>query len=152
VSLGSGARLRNIGQEQASEIMHGLLKNVYRAFDFRDEEDVYTKLAISVSGDLLADIYLQSRQSMVIAQAGGAQAKVRDIAVESVAVSASEKHKGAFDFRSTWNAAGTVGHWGHIHMRRNRYDAIVTIKPVEGAWKIIDLEMLDETRIDPFAQ
>jgi hypothetical protein len=152
VSLGSGARLRNIGEEQASQIMHGLLKNVYRAFDFREEDDVYTKLAISVSGDLLADVYLQSRQSMVIEQAGGARAKVKTVDVESVIVSASEKHAGAFDFRSTWNAAGMVGHWGHIHMRQNRYDAIVTVKPVDGAWKIIGLEMLNEIRIDPFAQ
>ncbi|MDH4008078.1 MAG: hypothetical protein OEU35_08450, partial [Desulfuromonadales bacterium] len=53
--------------------------------------------------------------------------------------------------KAQWTALGQVGHWGHIHTRQNRYDAIVTIKPVDEAWKIIDLELLEETRIDPFA-
>jgi hypothetical protein len=89
---------------------------------------------------------------MVIEQAGGARANVQNIAVESVTAVVSEKHKNAFNLNAVWNAAGTVGHWGHIHMRRNRYKALVTVKPIEGAWKIVALEMLDETRIDPFAQ
>ena len=55
------------------------MKNVYRAFDFRAEADVYEKLAMSVSGDLLADIYLQNRKSLAIQQAGGAQAKVKEV-------------------------------------------------------------------------
>ena len=45
---------------------------------------------------------------------------------------------------------GKVGHWGHVHSRQNRYDAIVTIKPVAGAWKVVDLELLEEKRLfDP---
>ncbi len=46
---------------------------------------------------------------------------------------------------------GTVGHWGHVHTRRNLYDAIVTIEAVDGAWKITDLEVIEENRIDPSA-
>ena len=45
-----------------------------------------------------------------------------------------------------------MGHWGHIHMRRNLYDAIVRIEAVNGSWKITDLELLEEKRIDPNAQ
>ncbi len=46
---------------------------------------------------------------------------------------------------------GTVGHWGHVHTRQNLYDAIVTIAAVDGAWKITDLEVIEENRIDPSA-
>ena len=67
--------------ERANALVETLLKNVYRAFDFREEDDVYDKLALTVSGDLLADIYLQSRQSFAVQQAGGAQAKVQDVAL-----------------------------------------------------------------------
>ena len=42
---------------------------------------MYDRLAISVSGDLLEDIYLQNRKSMVIEQAGGAQAKVKKVEI-----------------------------------------------------------------------
>ena len=128
------------------------MKNVYRAFDFRDEEDVYDKLTICISGELLADLYLQQRRSLVVEQAGGAQAKVKEVAIEDVEVSKSTRHDGALALRAQWTALGQVGHWGHIHSRQNRYDAIVTIKPVAGAWKIIDLELLEEKRIDSYAK
>jgi len=152
VPLGGSARASQFSDDDGQVVLDSLLKNVYRAFDFRDEEDVYDKLAICVSGDLLANLYLEQRKSLVVEQAGGAQAKVEQVAIEDVAVSDSAKHAGALDLKAQWTALGQVGHWGHIHTRQNRYDAIVTIKPVDGTWKIIALDLLEETRIDPFAQ
>jgi len=151
VPMGGNARASQFSAKDGQAVLDSLLQNVYRAFDFRDEEDVYDKLAICVSGDLLADLYLEQRKSLVVEQAGGAQAKVEQVVIEAVVVSDSEQHAGALDLKAQWTALGQVGHWGHIHTRQNRYDAIVTIKPVDGAWKIIDLELLEETRIDPFA-
>jgi len=147
VPVGGSARASQFSAKDGRAILNSLMKNVYRAFDFRDEEDVYDKLAISISGDLLADLYLQQRKSLVVEQAGGAQAKVEVVAVEDVMVSKSTRRDGALDLRAQWTALGLVGHWGHIHSRQNHYDAIVTIKPVAGAWKIIDLELLEEKRL-----
>ena len=146
------AQASRMTEDDARLILDSLLKNVYRAFDFRGEEDVYDKLAISVSGDLLSDIYLQHRKSMVVEQAGGAQARVKEIEIQGVQVEDSPKKKNALNFRAEWTALGTVGHWGHIHNRQNLYDAILTLAPVDGSWKIIDLELLEEKRIDPYAQ
>ena len=142
------ARANQITEEDANAILHSLLKNVYRAFDFREESDVYDKLAVSVSGDLLSDIYLQQRKSFAVEQAGGAQAKVKNIAVEKVEVAESGEIDNALEFKAVWTAAGTVGHWGHIHTRQNRYDAILTLNVVDGSWKIINIELLEEKRID----
>ena len=64
-----------------------------------------------------------------------------------MSVHESLRHPGAIDLKATWTALGSVGHWGHIHSRQNRYDAIVTILPVEGTWKIVDLELLEEKRL-----
>ena len=150
ISIGGNAVAHQITKEDAAELIHSLMKNVYRAFDFREEDDVYDKLAVSVTGDLLTDIYLQSRKSLQIEQAGGAQAKVEEVEVLEAAAQESGKQKGAIDIRTKWSAAGTVGHWGHIHARKNLYDAIVTITPIDGVWKISSLEQLDETRVDPF--
>jgi hypothetical protein len=146
------AKASQITEEDGNAILHSLLKNVYRAFDFREESDVYDKLAVSVSGDLLSDIYLQQRKSFAVEQAGGAQAKVEDIVVEKVTVAESTKVDNALVFKAVWSAMGTVGHWGHIHTRQNLYDAEVTLQPVNGAWKIVDLEVLEEKRIDPFGK
>ena len=140
-----------LGDKAAEKILESLLRNVYRSFDFREEEDVYDRLATSVSGDLLSAIYLQNRKSLIVTQAGGARARVKEIEIIDVKVDHPKDRPLALLFRSKWTAMGTVGHWGHIHTRKNRYEANITVEPVDGAWKITHLELLEEKRIDPYA-
>lgn len=151
-SIGSSARASQISDEDSRSITLSLLKNVYRAFDFRDEEDVYDKLAISVSGDLLKEVYLQSRQSMIIEQAGGAQAKIKEVTVLDTEVQESKAPDGAVAIRTKWMAVGSVGHWGHLHTRQNVYDAILNLAIADGSWKIVGIDLLEEKRVDPFAK
>lgn len=152
VPIGKPAALApRVSPEEANLVLQSLLKNVYRAFDFRREEDVYDKLAVSVSGDLLSDIYLQNRKSLAVQKAGGAQAKVKEVEIVDVVVQPHPKRPLALAFESTWTAFGSVGHWGHVHARKNRYHANVVVEPVKGVWKITDLELLEEKRVDPYA-
>ncbi len=134
--------------QQARELLQVLLKNVYRAFDFREEEDVYDKLAISISGDQLTETYLENRRSFAVQQAGGAQAKIKSVEIEEAVAEGLDGRPLAFVIKGKWTAEGTVGHWGHVHTRRNRYDALVTVEATDGAWKITDIEILEEQRID----
>ena len=142
--------VQSLTDEEATAILHSLLKNVYRAFDFRQETEVYDKLALSVEGDLLADIYLQNRKSFAVKKAGGAQAKVQEIEVLSVHTESLSDRSAAFVLKGKWTAMGTVGHWGHVHTRKNQYEARVTVEPVEGYWKITGLELLEEKRVEPY--
>ena len=144
-----GVMLNSLDQQEAQTILNSLLKNVYRAFDFREESDVYDKLAISVQGDLLADIYLQNRQSFAVKKAGGAQARVNSVEVVSAKARPADGQDKSFILDAIWTAQGSVGHWGHVHMRKNYYDAAITIKVVDGSWKITALELLEEKRIEP---
>ncbi len=137
--------------DNAVTVLNSLLKNIYRSFDFREEEDVYDRLATSVQGNLLSEIYLQNRKSMVVTQAGGARARVKEVKILDVDVNNPDNNSLALLFRAKWTAMGTVGHWGHIHMRKNEYEANITVEPVGGAWKITGLELLEEKRIDPYA-
>jgi hypothetical protein len=141
-----------MSDKKAVAVLESLLKNIYRSFDFREEEDVYDRLATSVSGDLLSEIYLQNRKSLVVTQAGGAQARVKEINIQDVEVSPLKDRPLGLLFHAKWTALGTVGHWGHIHTRKNQYDANITVEPVDAAWKITDLELLDEKRIDSYAK
>jgi hypothetical protein len=138
--------------KQAVAVLDSLLNNVYRAFDFREEDAVYDRLATSVSGDLLRDIYMQNRKSLVVTQAGGARARVKEVEIQDVKVKHHEARPLALLFHSKWTALGTVGHWGHIHIRKNQYEANITVEPVKGVWKITGLELLEEKRIDSYAQ
>jgi len=146
------AMVPRLEDEQAVQILDSLLRNVYRSFDFREEEDVYDRLEKSVSGELLEEIYLQNRRSFEVQRAGGAKAKVKDVEILDVAVEGHPERPLAYVFRVEWTAMGEVGHWGHIHMRQNQYTANITAEPVEGAWRITGLELLEEKRIDPYAR
>jgi len=124
-------------------VLDNLLKNIYRSFDFREEEAVYDRLATSVSGDLLSEIYLQNRRSLVVTQAGGARARVKEVEILDVDVNQLDDRALGLLFHAKWTAMGTVGHWGHIHMRKNQYEANITVET--------DLELLEEKRIDSYA-
>ena len=141
-----------MSDKKAVAVLESLLKNIYRSFDFREQEDVYDRLATSVSGDLLSDIYLQNRKSLVVTQAGGARARVKEVKIQDVKVSPLRDRPLGLLFHAKWTALGTVGHWGHIHTRENKYEANIAVEPVRGAWKITNLELLEERRIDPYAQ
>jgi hypothetical protein len=141
----------HLDDAQAQQLLQALLKNVYRAFDFRDESDVYDKLALSIEGDLLTDIYLQNRKSFAVQKAGGAQAKVKAVDIQHAQAERQAGDTPTYAIRGQWTATGTVGHWGHVHTRQNQYDAIVTVKAHQGDWKISGMELLEEQRIDPAA-
>jgi hypothetical protein len=132
-------------EERMSEVMSGLLHNIYRAFDYRDEERIYDTLARSVTGDLLTAIYLEARSGLELASQGGARVKVKEI--DLIEFEAKSANSGGFSATATWNVAGSVGHWGHVHQRRNQYRAELNVAPVDGEWKLVALEILEEERL-----
>jgi hypothetical protein len=136
-----------VTDEETGEILTGILRNVYGAFDYREESIIYDTLERSVAGELLTDIYLETRRSLELENQGGAQAKVKEVEMleaEQRPLSSSEM---GFAARSTWNVAGSVGHWGHIHQRINQYEAEFEVKAIDGVWKITSLELLQEERM-----
>ncbi len=133
--------------EEAPGVMNALIHNVYRAFDRRDERLVYDRLAMSISGELLSDIYLQMRKSIELENQGGAQVKVDEVVLEEIVPEEASDTK-TLSYLCRWNVSGSVGHWGHIHQRRNHYEALVTIKPTDDSWKITQIQLRDERRGD----
>jgi len=132
-------------EELSTNILEGLLTNVYRSFDVRDEDQVYDRLAISVAGQQLSEIYLQNRQSLELENRGGARAQVDE--VEVLEVSQVERWENGFKALTVWTVSGSVSHFGHTHYRQNQYQADVIFAPVEGSWKIKKIDVLDEERV-----
>jgi len=126
--------------------LHALLYNIYRALDFRDEEVVFDRLEQSLAGDILEQVYLEMRQGLRLENQGGARVRVREVDV--VGVSPEEPSQpDTLRYRTKWNATGTVGHWGHTHVRTNAYDALVTLAQIGDRWKIAGIEILEEQRV-----
>lgn len=133
-------------EERSAKIINGLLTNVYRSFDYRNEEAVYDRLAISVMGDQLTQTYIEQRKGLEIENRGGASAKVDDVDVLKVHnVTSGEGND--FGIETTWTINGSVSHFGHMHYRQNRYRAIIWITPEDGNWKIQQIDMIDEERL-----
>jgi hypothetical protein len=136
----------NPSEAQARRVLAGILPNVYRAFEFREESAAYDRLAVSVTGETLTEIYLEHRRALEMEERGGARARVEAVEVTSVS-SVAPGPDGGFDARASWSVGGTVTHFGHRHFRQNRYEAQVLVVPVEGTWKIRSIDVLDERRV-----
>ncbi|QSA97722.1 hypothetical protein [Methylococcus sp. EFPC2] len=135
----------NITDEaRLKDMLRPLLHNAYRAFQLRDEEAVYDRLAKSLDGPLLEDTYLQHRRALLQRAKGlGGVGRVERVTI-------TEAHALAFPNRSDpevrvrWIAHGVVAHWGHSHPRDNYYEARLRIHgDEEGAWKIVALHFVD---------
>ena len=70
---------------------------------------------------------------------------MKEIELESL--TAERTDGGAFLADATWTVSGSVGHWGHVHQRRNRVRAELLVAPVDGDWKLVDLELIEESRL-----
>ncbi|MEP1471923.1 MAG: hypothetical protein ABJK20_09060 [Halieaceae bacterium] len=133
-------------QGRASAIVGDLLHNIYRSFDYREEADIYDVLALSVSGELLTDIFLETKRSLVLANQGGAEAKVKDVLVNAVEVLPDDADD-SFLVEVDWTVQGSVGHWGHIHQRSNRYLARLRVGVDGERWKLQEMSVLQEERL-----
>ena len=144
-----------IPADEAADIFGRLHTNIFRAFDYADESDVYQALAKSVDGALLRDLYLQINQSLRVQEQGGAVAvieKVNLIDGNPAPVSEADKKPAiGFGYDATWILDGTIEHWGHIHERTNQYRARFVVEFLEtdgetAGWKITDIQ---DTQFEP---
>ena len=142
VTIGGGSAP---DEETLAPVMQTLLANVYHAFDFRDESRIYDTLAHSADGDVLEDVYLETQRALALQNQGGARVKIDEVVVE--AATSEDASGDSLVCDCTWTASGSVGHWGHVHRRANRYRARFTLQPKDGTWKVTALELLDEERL-----
>jgi hypothetical protein len=130
-----------LSEQETEDILTSLFHNVYRSFDLHDENLIYDRLAKSISGELLSDVYLETRESMEVKNQGGLRVSVKEVIVtelESVDDNAEEPA-----FRCRWRVSAWIGHWGHVHRRENEYVAHIKIGARDGTWKITAMELLD---------
>jgi hypothetical protein len=134
---------------EAVEIFKVLHANIYRAFDYESEDDVYGTLAQSVGDQLLYEVYKEVYGSLILRDQGGAMCTIDN--VETLSANLADGAEGSeLSFRvfCHWRVSGTVAHWGHIHRRINEYKALYTVARLQGAWKIVDVRVKEQSRID----
>ncbi len=134
-----------LDKQQARPVLKQLLWNVYQAFESVQEDATYDQLAYSISGSLRETLYLQNRQALLLEDGGWS--KVKRIEIQRLADSSNlEGDSHLFDCE--WLVVGEVIHWGHQHRRENVYRANIKIAPIDGTWKIVELESISQQRVD----
>ncbi len=134
-----------LDKQQARPVLKQLLWNVYQAFESVQEDATYDQLAYSVSGDLRETLYLQNRQALLLEDGGWS--KVKKIEIQSL-TDRSDLLSDGYLFDCEWLVVGEVIHWGHQHRRENVYRANIKIAPIEGYWKIVELESISQQRVE----
>lgn len=149
---GTSSPTPELTDEQKRSIFEPLHANLYLAFDYADESDVYDALERSVDGPLLEEFYRQIFASLIQAEQGGVLGIVTDVQRSGLDIlpagGATETSTPAFTVRHVWDVEGTVYHWGHSHSRVNEYEAEFDIAATQAGWRIVGQRVLSQRRID----
>jgi hypothetical protein len=136
---------------QARAVFEPLHTNIYRAFDFTNQSDVYDSLARSVHGDLLDELYNQIHEGLVMQEEGGAVSEVQDLRLKDLlieSVGLDDTGSPTFSARCQWEVDGAVFHSNHSHWRTNQYEARYGVAATASGWRIVAHEILAARRVD----
>jgi hypothetical protein len=134
--------------EAARHILRQTLSKTYHAFNLDDEDELYDRLSETVTENLVADIYLDSRRKLTNGVRQGAQVTVRAVDVVSVEdeVAGTDPSAG-YTYQCTWAVTARVTHLQHVHHRRNIYSGTLLIKRSDDRWKIDRIALTSEDRV-----
>lgn len=137
--------------QEALAIFQPLHTNIYRAFDYVDESDVYDALARSVDGPLLDTLYNQIYRSLIMQDQGGAVSRVETVTpveteITSIGALPPDDRIG-FSVLARWQVEGAVYHWGHSHRRTSEYLAEYNVVEAADGWRIAGNRVLEQKRI-----
>lgn len=149
----SRTTIRMPSDAEAREIFESLHTNIYRAFDYANEAEVYDVLEKSVDGALLDAMYNEVFRSLVMYEEGGAVSRVTSVTsisniLEPAAPNPEDQMDRSFGILARWRVRGVVYHWGHSHERLNEYQARYRVSARAGGWRIVEAQTLEQFRVD----
>ncbi len=130
--------------EDARRVVTSVLWETYRAFNLSDEDELYDRLAENVSGDLVNDIYLDSRRRLMAGTREGAVVTVREVEVLDIG---APRETAGFTYDCRWAVTARVSHLKHVHLRQNTYSGMLTLIVEGDRWKIGGIELESEDRV-----
>jgi hypothetical protein len=144
--FGSSPTGLRLSDSETLAIFRPLHENIYRAFDFTRDTDVFDALARSIDGPLLSTLHEQVYRSLVMQEEGGAVSRVRRLELNEARV-LPDSPPDRVRIDATWIVEGVVYHWGHSHERRNEHRATFGLAPRPQGWRIIEASMTAQRRI-----
>lgn len=132
-----GAPTPQLDEDEVGEVFASLQDNLYRAFRFAKEEQIYDALAAEAAPELVEPLYFQVLDSLRMEDQGGAVSRVDS--VDRLSLETIRQESGPrplVELDAEWLVKGTVEHWGHIHSRTHRHRARFELTGEGGTWKV----------------
>jgi len=149
VPLPWGARFERPSEAEAKAIFEQLHRNIYRAFDYDEEDAVYDTLRLSVTGDLLDRVYTEIFASLIARDQGGAIVKVKSTRILAMEIAfPGDPDEPWFAVTCRWQVHGQITHSGHTHVRVNEYQADYTVALEDAGWRIATVDVTAQKRLD----
>ncbi len=126
--------------------------NIYRAFDYTNESEIYDALAQSIDGPLLDQVYGDTYRSLVMQEEGGALCRVKAVEVLSSEVLGDRPAQEPQAVRCRWRVEGVVYHWGHSHERTSEFTAEYGVALREAGWRLVSVNPLSQKHLMPADQ
>lgn len=131
--------------EHPYEVVSAVLEQLYLAFGEANESDIYDALAQVAEGDVLSELYLQRRQSLVSRNFSDDTTAIHGVELLFLDLDQQADH---WQARARWQVIGSVGHEEHEHLRGNTYEADLRLQRRDGHMKVMAFELLDVVRIN----
>jgi hydrogenase/urease accessory protein HupE len=133
---------------EARHVMRAILSETYHAFNLDDESDVYDRLAENVAGELITQLFLDSRRSLEAGTRQGAVVTVKDVSIVEIGTPLTARDlDDGFAYECQWIVTARVQHWQHVHTRQNIYGGELRIRIEDDHWKLVGLELTSEERV-----
>ncbi len=139
-----------LSDEELLAVFRPLHANIYRAFDYATDNEIYDVLAQSIDGPLLDQVFGDTYRSLVLQEEGGALCRVKTLQVLSADVLHDRRPQHVV--RCNWEVEGVVYHWGHSHTRTNAYTAEYDLGPRPAGWRIVAVRPLHQEHVMPAEQ
>jgi hypothetical protein len=128
----------------SAQIIKAALDNVHAAYLEKREPQLTRALSMVVAEEGATEVRTELNRALAIKVAGGGTARVT--AIEDLTATDISALDGRAGFRTLaqWTAQASASHWGHLHVRRIRFRALMELTEIEGVWKIAGMTVLDK--------
>jgi len=128
----------------SAQIIKAALDNVHAAYLEKREPQLTRALSMVVAEEGATEVRIELNRALAIKVAGGGTARVT--AIEDLTATDISPLDGRAGFRTLaeWTAQASASHWGHLHVRRVRFRALMELTEIDGVWKIAGMTVLDK--------
>lgn len=113
-----------------------LIENSHNALQIKIPEQLDAALGAIISADAFEDVKQELERALVVEMQGGGSGIVTDVRDLAVANVRPTSGAGGFQASVNWSVTASGDHWGHPHRKNIRFNALMDIAPLDGAWKL----------------